>query len=42
MKLLSSFQLATLLAYFSIASMQATSHRIFLHLLRDDMNSVNG
>jgi len=29
MKLLSSFQLATLLAYFSIATVQATSHRIF-------------
>jgi len=33
-----SFQLATLLAYFSIATVQATSHRIFLCLLRDDMN----
>jgi len=29
MKLLSSFQLETLLAYFSVATMQATSYRIF-------------
>jgi len=28
-KLLNTFQLATLLAYFSIATVQATSHRIF-------------
>jgi len=38
MKLLSSFQLVTLLAYFSVATVQATSYRIFLYLLRDDMN----
>jgi len=37
MKLLSSFQLATILTYFSIATVQATSHRI-LYLLRNDMN----
>jgi len=29
MKLLSSFQFVTLVAYFSIATVQATSHRIF-------------
>jgi len=35
MKLLSSFQLATLLADASIAMVQASD---FLYLLRDDMN----
>jgi len=38
MKLLSSFQLATLLADVSIKTVQATAHRIFLYMLRDDMN----
>jgi len=41
MKLLSSFQLATLLAYFSIAMVQATFIG-FLYLLRDDMNWAYG
>jgi len=35
MKLLSSFQLATLLAKVSIATVQASD---FLYLMRDDMN----
>jgi len=34
MKLLNSFQLATSLAYFSIAAVQAISHRIFVSIAR--------